>query len=383
MEMEMSRRNEWGGRPGPALQLMDEQGRQRAVVASGQRLRLGRGAENDVVVGDDQVSRRHAILWQQQDRYYVRDEGSTNGTWLNGRRVVGSQSVRAGDRLRVGNKTFVLTEGQRRQPRVTRGRTGIPLPATLAGAGLLMLLLLFVLVLSRPSGVVVHPPPQLASYSSPLERARSRALKATVALIVRNERTGQRTSGSGSIVSPDGHILTNFHIIGDPDTGQPYNAAAWALVGVNRSSSLGAPPDFDYIAELVRADVDLDLALLQVIALDGGDPLPAGFNLTSVPIGDSRVVQIGDPISIIGFPELGGMTVTLTKGTVAGFHDQGMHAQAWIKTDTEIGPGNSGGMALNERWELIGVPTFITASQEVSGKIGWIRPIHLAEPWLR
>ena len=213
-------------------------------------------------------------------------------------------------------------------------------------------------------------------------RPRDRALLAAVVLFVPVDGTDDFSIGSGSIVSPQGHILTNFHIVGDVETGTLYNADRLALVGVN-SPDLSKPPEITYIAELVEVDAELDLALLQVSALESGAPLPTGFSLTSVPIGDSDTVEVGEDISIIGFPELGGATVTFTRGTVSGFHGQEPHARAWIKTDTEISPGNSGGMALNEQWELIGVPTVVTAWEEVSGKIGWIRPIKLAQPLLR
>ena len=383
---------------GPALLLLDEQGRRRARIAAGQRVRLGRNSDNDVIVSDDEASRHHAILWEAHGRYHVGDEGSTNGTWLNSRRVIGSQPVRVGDRLRIGNTTFLLTEAQPGDVGVRRGKTGGAFPAVLAGAGLLLMLLLLILVLSWPSRVALRTPAQptrrptaaRAGVPSPtsvqaapaLEWATERALRAAVALVVLKEGTDEISFGSGSIVSSAGHILTNFHNIGDPDTGQLYNAAGWALVGVN-PPGLSGSPEFEYIAELVEADVQLDLALLQVSRLEDGDPLPVGFSLTSVPIGDSNAVQIGDPISIIGFPELGGVTVTFTKGTVSGFHDERGLVRAWIKTDAEISPGNSGGMALNEQGELIGVPTVVTASQRVSGKIGWIRPIELAQPLLR
>lgn len=425
---------------GARLVLRDEQGRRRGVVAPGQSLRLGRGPENDVVVSDAQASRFHATLWWHGGRCYIRDEGSTNGTWLNDIRVVDEQVVRPGDCLRIGSTIFELVEVQRRGIRTREKKAGIPLPVALVAVVVLILVIPVILLVTRSSRVrppmdlllatppatplrlvptsapSPRPPASVLALASPTPRptstptatsplstpapmlsptpiatpaaaptlsanqARDRALLAVVMLFVPVDRSDDISVGSGSIVSPEGYILTNLHIVGDPETGVLYNAEGLAYVGVNvNPSDLSEPPEIMYTAELVEADVDLDLALLQVSGLENGDPLPAGFSLNSVPVGDSNMVQIGDPISIIGFPTLGGRTVTLTKGTVSGFHAQGVHMRAWIKTDTEISPGNSGGMALNERWELIGVPTIITIREDVSSKIGWIRPVELAQ----
>jgi S1-C subfamily serine protease len=97
-----------------------------------------------------------------------------------------------------------------------------------------------------------------------------------------------------------------------------------------------------------------------------------------VPIGDSDTIQIGDTLSVLGFPGLGGETVTLTRGTVSGFHGEAGLTRAWVKTDTEINRGNSGGMALNDAGELIGIPTFVGTDVYVTGKLGYIRPVNLA-----
>lgn len=101
------------------------------------------------------------------------------------------------------------------------------------------------------------------------------------------------------------------------------------------------------------------------------------------PIG-SKGVRNGDTVTILGFPKINGATVTLTRGTVAGFHEDELgNERGWIKTDAEIGPGNSGGMAIDEAGELIGVPTFVSAEARTLGRIGGLRPINLAQALLR
>lgn len=70
---------------------------------------LGRGADCDIVLGDPAVSRRHAALMRFANRWYVVDRGSTNGTLINGLQVWGVAVVRPGDRITLGNQSFLLT----------------------------------------------------------------------------------------------------------------------------------------------------------------------------------------------------------------------------------------------------------------------------------
>lgn len=376
-----------------------------AFSISSHGLRLGRGKENDVVLDDGAVSRRHATLWVSQDRCYVRDEGSTNGTFVNEQRITGTHEMRPGDRLRVGAATFHLTAEPRRElagpakPRAV-ARPGQPrsMPVAVGGGLLLLALIVGVALLAR------QPPPTPPPTSGPTPGATTalpatntpvvvptptaseleglqRAILATVVVIVPVDATDEESWGSGSIISADGYILTNFHVVGDETTGELYNRRG--LIGVGVNSSQDQPPQIAYRAELVEGDLDLDLALLRISALANGDPLRGPLNLTAVPIGDSDTVQIGDTLSVLGFPGLGGETVTLTKGTVSGFHGEAGLTRAWVKTDTEINRGNSGGMAINEAGELIGIPTFVGTDVQVTGKLGYIRPANLAQPLIR
>lgn len=69
-------------------------------------LRIGRMSQNDITLASDEVSRTHATLWIQDGQLFVRDEESTNGTWVNGERVTAPQMLQANDRMRIGDKTF-------------------------------------------------------------------------------------------------------------------------------------------------------------------------------------------------------------------------------------------------------------------------------------
>ena len=92
-------------------------------------------------------------------------------------------------------------------------------------------------------------------------------------------------------------------------------------------------------------------------------------------LGDSDSVEIGDSLQILGYPGIGGETITFTEGAVSGFtSDRSVEGRAWIKTDATIAGGNSGGMAANALGELIGVPT-IAASGAEGGDIVDCRPV--------
>jgi S1-C subfamily serine protease len=84
----------------------------------------------------------------------------------------------------------------------------------------------------------------------------------------------------------------------------------------------------------------------------------AALNLPVVPLGDSDALAIGDDLIILGYPGIGGATITLTSGKVAGFTAQGgLGDRAFIKTSATIAGGNSGGLAANTAGELVGIPT--------------------------
>ena len=80
-------------------------------------------------------------------------------------------------------------------------------------------------------------------------------------------------------------------------------------------------------------------------------------------------IKIGEDLFIIGYPSVGGKTLTITKGIISGFLD------SYIKTDAEINSGNSGGLVLNCNYEIIGMATAITYDK--IGKIGLIKPISI------
>lgn len=212
-----------------------------------------------------------------------------------------------------------------------------------------------------------------------------RALLATVRVAVPIEAEKDvYSTGSGTVLSDDGLILTNFHVLGDIEAGQLYNRQGRAFIAVNPPALKGSPT-WLYLAEMVRGDPNLDLALLKIIGyMDGEQALPSQLPLTTIELGDSDGANIGDELSVIGFPGLGGDTVTFTQGKVSGFLDEdGDRVFDWIKTDAEVNHGNSGGLAIDDSGKMVGVPTAGLSDMEAAGKISLVRPINLALPLIK
>lgn len=206
----------------------------------------------------------------------------------------------------------------------------------------------------------------------------SSALRATVQVIVPDNDFEMFSLGSGTVMTNQGLILTNFHVVqGDRDNGLMNDDA---LVGI-----AVIPPDLrgesilKYFGLVVKTDEELDLALVQIVALvdDPEAPLPANLGLTPIAYGNSDELMISDEINMFGFPGLGGNTATYTKGIVSGFLDEDRDGNfEWIKTDAELNHGNSGGLATDGAGRFIGVPT--AGMTDDVGKIGMVRTGNMA-----
>ena len=157
-------------------------------------------------------------------------------------------------------------------------------------------------------------------------------------------------TGSGTVVDTVGTIVTNFHVV-EQSPICPHDQ-----IGVAVAESSGSVPDLAYVAELLVFDSALDLAVVRIAAtIDGGavsDPFEP------IVLGDSDQVELGDQIQVIGFPGIGGETVTFTTGSVSGFAETPEGGErSWLKTDATIAGGNSGGLAADADGRFVGIPT--------------------------
>jgi serine protease Do len=163
----------------------------------------------------------------------------------------------------------------------------------------------------------------------------------------------ERGLGSGVIVSPEGYILTNNHVV-DGATDVQVTLA----------------DKREFKARVVGTDPKVDIAILKIDAT----------GLPSIVVGDSSKIQIGDYALAVGNPFGVGKTVTMGIISATGRNNLGIEAyEDFIQTDAPINPGNSGGALINDRGELIGINTaIISHGSEGSQGIGFAVPVNLA-----
>ena len=162
-------------------------------------------------------------------------------------------------------------------------------------------------------------------------------------------------SGAGVIITPDGHIITNNHVVGD---------ATEIEVRLSDKSKL--------IAQVIGKDPDTDLAVLKVTA---DHPLP------NARFGDSSGVRVGQWVLAVGNPF--GLERTVTLGVVSGIGRENVNLSRYenfIQTDASINPGNSGGPLFNLRGEVIGINTAII---NFAQGIGFAIPSNMAKQVLQ
>ena len=180
----------------------------------------------------------------------------------------------------------------------------------------------------------------------------------SVVQVVQVDARGPCGWGSGTVVGNELTVLTNFHVIEQTSDCPSPRLEIWTV------SALDERPTPTHSAAVVVADEQADLAILRLIPISGSK-----ISLSPVPI--RTTASVGEEIFIIGFPNIGGSSITISKGIVSGFtKDSGV---SWIKTDASVSGGNSGGAAVNGKGELIGVPTMASAGED--GEIVDCRPV--------
>jgi hypothetical protein len=202
-----------------------------------------------------------------------------------------------------------------------------------------------------------------------------RAVRAAVKITAEGPG-GQVSAGSGSIIDARGYVLTNFHVIGRTNPGDgapgtffnPQNEVRLAMV-----TSARADAQERFIGRVVRADMRLDLALIRIVSEVGSGPIPESRRFPSVPLATTARLRPGSRLFAFGFP-LGVRTINVTSGEMSGFQMNSREQVAWIRTDAEFNPGNSGGMLVDRQGRLVAVPTAV-----LSGR-GTLEPIELARP---
>ena len=164
---------------------------------------------------------------------------------------------------------------------------------------------------------------------------------------------------SGVVFPTAEYIITNDHVVSADEDCAPDAFEIWLTT--NKSQSVKKV----YDAELINSDYGSDLGILRITNL--------GTNIEGlVPLKPAPLPIIGDEILVYGFPGIAGDSLTVSKGIVSGFINQG--GSSWIKTDASISGGSSGGPAVTRNRELIGL-----VSQAGSSSDGQVVDCRLVE----
>ena len=159
----------------------------------------------------------------------------------------------------------------------------------------------------------------------------------------------QRSLGSGFVIDKAGHIVTNYHVVGDAQS---------VHVSFSNNDSMKA--------EIIGKDPATDVALLKVVA--------SSRALKPLPLGDSDGIHVGDQVAAIGNPL--GLDRSITLGIVSALHrsltsPEGTPIDRVIQTDAALNHGNSGGPLLNAQGQVVGVSSAIsTGDTGAQGNIG-------------
>ncbi len=168
----------------------------------------------------------------------------------------------------------------------------------------------------------------------------------------------QNALGSGVILSSDGLVVTNYHVVGQ---------ATEIRVALQDRR--------EYAAEVVLADPQTDLAVLR---LKGGKDFPA------IRLADSDLVEVGDLVLAIGDPF--GVGQTVSSGIVSGLARSSLSLTGgrgyYMQTDAPINPGNSGGALVDMRGQLVGINSAILSQSGGSNGIGFAIPSNMVRAFL-
>lgn len=214
----------------------------------------------------------------------------------------------------------------------------------------------------------VTPEVSLENYSDTAVYAASKALPSIVGVSISYNvsafgmtQTAEAT-GSGVIISEDGYILTNNHVVSSSDSSYYYQVSKATKVTVSLYNS-----DEKYEATIVGTDEQTDLAIIKIDA----------DNLAPAELGDSDSIQVGEFVLAIGNPL--GLDTSVTSGIISALArdittNDGTTYHV-IQTDCAINSGNSGGALVNSKGQVIGINTLKLSGTGIEG-VGFAIPIN-------
>jgi S1-C subfamily serine protease len=331
------------------LTLRSGPGAPRRVEVTGERFVVGRDKACDLVLRDEQASRRHAAFAPSPTGLLLEDLDSYNGTYVDGRRIEIPVSLRGGEEVRVGDTVLEVSGGageDERAPAARRPRSAVQrmrLERSLRRTKIVAALACVV----AAAAVALLLTGVLGSGDGP-DRDDGRSVSQVVRTLTRSNalvlaRSGARRAGSGSSWVLDagaGLLVTNAHVL---------------VPGRSFQAGVGGRPRPARVLGVSPCD---DLAVLEVADRAG---------LRSARLGSQRELRQGDTVVAMGYPgnasardelqsTVGHVSLPRTSFGTSGDPDLQRYPNV-IQTDTTLNPGNSGGPLIGLDERVVGVNT--------------------------
>lgn len=180
-------------------------------------------------------------------------------------------------------------------------------------------------------------------------------------------------SGSGTIIDPKGIILTNRHVV----EGAYENTCFIGFIeSINKEPNFGTQdnPNLAEVKYQTTTD-DMDAAILYL-----DNPTNKTYPYVDIWGSNSDTLKFGDKVEVIGFPSIGGSTITYTSGDFSGFGSASDGTENYIKTSASLEHGNSGGGAYNSSGQFVGIPTMVVAG--TLNSMSYVLSVNSIKGWL-
>jgi putative serine protease PepD len=371
-------------------------GRQQHVFPVGMPIRVGRDPELELVSVNPLVSRDTHGLITSDEKGAVYTDRSRRGTFIDGKRLNGPLRITESVILRLGDpatgeelgitpplSSAELEVNRERRVRHDRIRLAAMVGSAVVVAGGIAAGA-FAVFGSHTSGK--HP-----AATSPVT-ALAHAQAATVRLL-QGSQSSYSGWGSGTVIAPGGLILTNAHVaepqapglavaLGEPQSQIEPNPP---YLTVELTTGPSSPVKARYRARPVAVDGYLDLAVVKIYATSDGTAVnPATLHLPYLTLGNDAAVQLDQTVTVLGFPGVANSdSITVTSGVISTFvPDPLAHVtdpRFELETTARLAHGNSGGAAVNDAGQLIGVPSLEVTGE--GGDLSWrLRSVTEAQP---
>jgi putative serine protease PepD len=369
------------------------------VVPPGYVITIGRDPSCDLAIDNQIVSRQHARFSHDGNHWILEDLGSTRGTFVDGRRIRGGYRAEGvfeaslGDDT-AGEKVRVVTSGEHTEPKSR-------LPLVLAIAAFVVALGGVAVAVALSSGdddeptAVQQPTEQESSVANTAEQLAE--IKASTVLIEAIDDDGfSLWTGSGTVITSEGHILTNAHVADPPAESldalvpllgglEDRTAPDGFVIWVSPSEDAAAEPR--YFAELVASSDTQDASIIQITDdVETGEPVTS-IPLAPIPIGTSSTLRAGQTIHTLGYPANATTnSISVKTGDVVSFVSAeefedlvGGDDRKVMNTTAVLGQGSSGGPVARDG-KIVGLNATLSTGDGLDR--GWAVPIDEIEELL-